>query len=367
MNRKRCRIISNWIADGTRCLSGLVMLCVAALAIFAGSALFAQSVEEVKKSLREPIRVLRKDGRVFRGNPISFEKDRFQLESTKSGEGEVVYTLKAENIDEFYFPGNEAQLLIKDLLKNDSHKEAMELFDALWRQQANLFSYLPNQRVRFFERYVDLALEQDDPAKAISIAKKMKTHVEEPLLTEKLEDAVLLGYFRLDLKKETNQLMKEWLDKAEAYHSSALGWRIKSWMRYDKKDYENALWVALYPITFSSQVPMPYLGHCYAIAIAAAHQMEKKDKARLLYQEMKERELEWPDDLPDRLLSIKAKYAPADKPQKKTNIKSKNSEQQEQPTSQEAASDKPKNKENASPENDTKENSKQPALPTRTN
>lgn len=256
------------------------------------------TVAQWEDELRQAVKVLRKDGRIFEGTGREFSPDSLQLHARMGG-GEVEFTIQAENIESITFPGSTIKQEINTLISNGDYATASQLLDTLFRQQANYFPYMREDEIEYFTRYVNLALTLEDPTRAIAVAKKMKKNLSDSFVIDHLEDAILLGYYRLNIRDETMKFVGQWLEKAGSYHSSALGWWIKAQLAYREADYEGALWTTLFPISLSSQFPMPFLDKCYVIAIASCHELEYEKKARLLYEEMQARYLDWPEDMPE--------------------------------------------------------------------
>lgn len=256
----------------------------------------SQTLDEVIAQLQEPVVIWTQDRRQFKGQGQNFSPDSFQLRA-REGIGEVEYTLRADNIATIIFPGEEAHTLIADLINKEQHEQALQLFAALFRQQANFFPYLSEQQIHYFSRYADLAMESGDYIQAIAVAKKMKPFLQNPFAVAHATDTMLLGYFRLNIADEVESHVNAWLNEAKPYHYSALGWWVKAQTHFDKQNYEATLWTSLYPITFSSQVPMPYLESCYTLAIASALALKNETQARQLYTEMQTRGFEWAEQL----------------------------------------------------------------------
>jgi len=273
----------------------LLLTLLITLAPVPASALITDAM---RKELYKPVQVVLSSGRTIKGICSNFKQDGFTMTRYIDG-GELEFNIKTSEIESITFPGKEIEQFLLQLIKNKQPAEALELYKILFVQRSAYFRYLPERDVHFFLPYVKIALDQSNPSLTIAIAQNIVPFIKAPQATEFLRDSILVAYYKLGLPEKTIELSKAWLQNAQRYHSSAVGWWIFAESKYKQDDFIGARWVSLYPIVFSSQVPMTDLNRCYVIAIASATALEDHGQAATLRAEMKQRKIPWPEDMPE--------------------------------------------------------------------
>ena len=256
----------------------------------------AQVMDEAEliQTFTQPIQIEKKDGRIFTGHPESITPNEITL-TTQVGEGEVVYVFRREEVARLSLPWEESLVLARDLAEERKLEDSLSLFRQLFLKQKPYLPFLGEKAVRPFLPFINALLENKAWEESIKVATHLLPFAREPATQEQLREAILLSHYYLQRYEKTLQLIKEWGAKEPLYPENALTWWLRAQTSLDQGDAETALWTSLHPIVFSSQFPLPWLEHCYAVAIAANHHLGEKKKADLLLQEMQERQLSWPE------------------------------------------------------------------------
>ena len=250
---------------------------------------------EIRTLLSEPFTVVVKNGSSYKGKLSRTDQGDLQI-LIESGDGEAILTFRAEEIDTLNFPGDALIPLAKEWIRDGNLAEARPLLLALYRQRRSYLPFLADSDVLLFTALPEASLLGGQPEDAIATARNLLPYVTSEPLREKLRAAVLLGYFRLGLKEEARKLAADWIARRDLYGDSALGWWIQARIDFEEKNFTGALWTSLHPIVFSGQMPMAYLSNCYALAIAASHELQKEEKAHWLLSEMQTCGFHWPKD-----------------------------------------------------------------------
>ncbi len=247
----------------------------------------------INKLLAGPVTVVIKTGAAYKGNISAANRGDLRLQ-IQSGGGEAILTWQKEEIESVIFPGSSLISLSADFVREGDLVGALPLLDALYRQRINFLSYLSDSELLLLTSLSEASLQVGHPADAIAVSRNLLPYLKGEPIREKLHGFILLGHYRLGLLEEAKSLAAEWIEKRDLYGDSALGWWIRAQIDFEEENYKEALWTSLHPIVFSGQMPMEYLGACYAVAIAASHELQKDAKAGLLYGEMQNRGLDWP-------------------------------------------------------------------------
>lgn len=253
------------------------------------------NIQQFEEALRAPVKVRTLTGQLFEGVPTRSEHGAIVFK-VFSGSGEIELPIKREDIADIAIPGSEYKRNVYELMEYGRYNEALTLLKPLYAQRVRFFPVL-EEEAEFFVTAVDANIAAGKPLDAVAIAKRLKPYITKPALIRKLDEAIIIGHYKdpLILYEESRALAQEWLAEARRYDDSALGWWIISQIDFEEKRYTDARRMAMKPIVFSGQLPVRYLQHCYAVAVAAAFAMEDEKHARLLLEEMTARGLTWPE------------------------------------------------------------------------
>ncbi len=245
--------------------------------------------------LNEPSSLYQKNGRGMTGQAVGVVDDRLVFKGNAAG-GSVEYSFSKDEVERLDFPGNELIIQANSLLDQGRYKEAVAIMEALYQQRARFFAFMPESDVIWFQKLADGAYAAGDYFLAVGVARNVRPYVTDARIRRELYDRELLAHYHLPLLDKTQALADEWVENWEPYGESALGWYVLGQLAYDRDEPDEALWLCLRPIVFSSQFHTDFLGHAYALAIGAAVEVEDFSQAEQLLQEMKERNLAWPEE-----------------------------------------------------------------------
>lgn len=249
----------------------------------------------IYRELQEPIQVKLKNKRTIPGHSINVSGDTLQI-GTSEGAGEIIFTFKTDEVDSFSIPGESYKTLVVEWIESGETEKALELIELLYMQRVQLIPLLPPSESNFFTYYIDLILDSDNPARAIAVTEVLRPQIESPAALRALDDAILESYHNLELYDEALPLAQAWVASRTPYSKSALGYYVLGTAALRTESYNEALDLALQPIVFSSPITNEKIAHCYAVAVSAALGLREKDYAIILYKEMLERELSWPEN-----------------------------------------------------------------------
>ena len=279
----------------------LSMQCVS----FGGS----RAEEEYTVDLSGPVTVYHQSGREFKGALGAVSEKEISVRAQVDA-GEVIYTFSRDDVRALTFPGEIFWSTAAEMQTDNKPYEAIRLMRALFDQRSRYLGWMRGEDVMRFTRLIDAYMRADQPIEAIAVAGRLAPVVQIPRVKRQLEEAVLLGHFRLGLKADARDLAGKWLEETPRFPESATGWWVLAKLQFDSQQYDDSLWTALRPIVFSGQLPVPYLEHCYATAIASAIEIEDLREADFLREEMSRRGLEWPDV--EDLAPYRDSYFPVD-------------------------------------------------------
>ena len=253
---------------------------------------------EIKRALDGPVQVLLDNGNRQKGEIVAWDGETLRLRVPLDA-GSATMTFTAENIRDIAFPGaNYFPTLAAWMRDPAHHDDALALFRAFYQQRGAFLRYMDAEERNLFLRYIRFALEQNKPLRAIAIIEVLRPHIENEARLKSLDEAILLGFFKANMRDRARRRARRWIADAGRAPDSALGWRVLAQIQFAAENHENAFWTALYPVAFSNQLPMEHLDACYAFAIASADALHMDAPRDRLTREMRERGIEWPAGIP---------------------------------------------------------------------
>jgi hypothetical protein len=289
--------LMNYFRGGTRSFRPFFTILILALPTLITAAIPPDELEVIDAELHQPIAVHLINGRTIPGHSIDVSGNYIQV-ATSEGAGEIIHTFNVNEVRDFTIPGESYKTLAVEWIDAGESDNAMELLQLLYLQRVKIIPLLPAAESHFFIYYVDLILQSDNPARAIAVTGILKPQISHPAALRLLEDAVLDSYNSLKLYDQARPLTQAWLATRNPYGDSALGYYTHSADLLRSEDFSGALDTALQPIVFSMPNPPNKLAHCYAAAISSAMGLRDPDYALILYAEMLERALTWPQTDP---------------------------------------------------------------------
>lgn len=269
---------------------------VLSTAIFLADGATAQPSLEAE--LSGPIEVELRDGRRHSGHPVSFRDDLLTIRIAAGG-GELEQGFPRDTIAKIHFSGAATERTAVALVAEGQLQEAIPFLEGLWRQRAPFLALLDAESLDLLSALPGAQLEGGDAYRAISLAKLLLPHAKSSSISNRLQEAILVGHFDLELFEEADALAHGWIRQQDKFPDSALGWRILAELALAQKDYDRVLWVALQPIAVAGPLPMDNIEDCYALAIHAYHLLEAPEEAAMLFLEMSSLNLPWPQGRPD--------------------------------------------------------------------
>ncbi|MEM8549621.1 MAG: hypothetical protein AAGF10_02425, partial [Verrucomicrobiota bacterium] len=207
-----------------------------------------------------------RDGQQYSGDAVYWRGDMLVLDKSV-GDGQVAFQFTRERVESVRFVNESLASALDHLRALGESEGALAELVAHYRRSEPFLEFLPRRDRLALAELVDYAYARGDDALAVGVALRLVTCIEDLDTQRRLQDAILLGYARLELDQE---LLAAALEQATRYGDSALGAYLLARQAYLLQDYESALSRALEPVVFSSQYPMAYLEHTYAVAILAA-------------------------------------------------------------------------------------------------
>ena len=275
------------------------MKAFAILPLLAVTAVFSNIDPElyanIRAELEEPIKADIGNLQPIEGHITKVSENQIEIKSSE-GIGEITFVFEKKQIEGFKLPGESYKSLALEWLYSGRSKEAHDLMQLLFEQRKSILPMLPPSESNFFVYYVRLILNSPRPARAIAIADLIRPQIKNPDALRDLDDSILESYYKIALYDEARALAETWIQSSPPHGESALGYYVLATDSLRNENHVHALDLALQPIVFSSSIPVSKLAHCYAAAIGATLKLRDKNHAIILYQEMQERRLDWPEE-----------------------------------------------------------------------
>ncbi len=225
----------------------------------------------------------------------------------ESDEGSATLFFKIEDIKTLEFLDEEIAQDGLEAWKNNQIKVAADLLKPVHKNRSAFLSLFPEMEISPPSLvYAKAQIELGQFLQAAGIAANlMKVKTSYGSLESEAEDLLLLAFYRMDRIEDAQIIAERWVKTRRPQFDSALGWWILGEYYLEKQIPKKARWLALQPITFSSQFHKDYLEECYPVVIAS-YLMEGEDEQALrTYHEFNDRNLIWPKNQhPEILLKI---------------------------------------------------------------
>ena len=261
---------------------------------------------EGSSSQPDEVDLTTKMGRTFRGVLNGIENNQLSLKIITPQNEEIIYRFSPAEVKNLSFTDQESEIIIDELLFLGNEPAAISLLKDITEKRLPYLPFLKSSQQEIFLTLTRLYLESSQEARALNLAETLLPSTTDPVAKRFLRDAILQCHFQLGKNAATYALAKQWCQETSLPTPSALGWKILASLAYDEERWEEAIWIALQPITFSSYLPTDYLPDCYAIAIASCHEIGDTEKAKTLFNEMVDQSLQWPGDI--RFLALYSHY-----------------------------------------------------------
>lgn len=205
-------------------------------------------------------------------------------------------------------------------LKNQPWLEDLDLlisdYERQYAQRAPFFYCQDYGQIAFFTPLIELLYMRDRLAEATAIAETLLARLtsyadaDSEAWLAPVQRLIALCLWHQGRKEEAMKVCRDLITKQrqratsqDGCHAPPLNGFAYSLLARILLDTDgedpatDALHAALTPVTFAGPLDLPYLGHCYAVAIAAADRVGAGDELRYLAGEMTARGLLWPPDL----------------------------------------------------------------------
>ncbi len=244
------------------------------------------------EELRKPLTIFVRGGRRFDGTLAGFDGEKLSLRTIQAG-GEIVMSFPQEDIERIFFPGGSILEATRATIRSGDMPAALPYLEALLAIRYPIFPLLPPDQRSLYAEIPFAALSIDRPAAAIAYVEALRPYYTREGDLEKLRAAELLGRYILDLSDEAREQAENRIEREGRFPESALGHFVLGAIQFREGSYADSLQTSLEPIVFTGQIPVPYLGHCYALAVASTHVLGNDKHRDQLLGEMRERGIPW--------------------------------------------------------------------------
>lgn len=267
-----------------------------ATTLLALAALFSGFVraDEILAPLEWQATIVTQSDRVYRGWLDGYRAQRVRLR-VPADNGEVIYQFSVDEIRTLVFPSAQRT---DEALETDPSADVLGVLEETWSER---IAYLPAldrpNRIPLLV-YAEALLKDGHPLEAIARGRRLKGIALDTDERERMDAVVIVGHEQADLLEEASVLAEIWCREHEASGASVLGWVVLARQALRQEKWDEAIWLALHPIAFGHDATVSDLDMCYGAAIAANLNLENAEQAVVLFNEMRERGIQWPDGEP---------------------------------------------------------------------
>jgi len=264
--------------------------------LFVVCPLWAQTpadLPELLAALDGPVTLQTAQGTDITGSVTAVSPQAITL-TQQVGVGSVEYTYAKEDVFRVHLPGTGNVELAQAWLATGETEAGLTLLQAVFKQRAPFFPYLPPAEPPVFLALVEALNRQERGAEALAVGLQIEPWLQTEAAQRRWQDGRLLATYFAGMYAEARALADAWIARQDRYADSALGWGIAASLARKRGEPKASLELAMHPIVFSTNNRLPFLAHAYAMAIMAAVELEEYALARSLEAEMTTRDLTWP-------------------------------------------------------------------------
>lgn len=259
--------------------------------------------QAIMAELAKPVLIKLTNGAQIVGHSVKLQ-DRKLLVGTSSEGGEARFTFDTSQLQQIQLPGKAIQAQAVQALESQQPKLARGFFERLYYQRVNLLPILPAAESQFFIGYAQIVFSDDEAAAALGICQKIHAQIVNSGSQRQLQILRLQCYERLQLHQKSIPLATELIESNRWQPNSGLAHWILANAHYNQGNYDSALHTALEGIVLDTRPYGAYLNGCYAVAALSALKLKQLEYAQNLYQEMQNRHLTWPHNMPSALAKL---------------------------------------------------------------
>jgi hypothetical protein len=261
--------------------------------------LFCESIwaDEVLAPLEWQATVVTQGGRVYRGWLDGYRSQRVRLR-VPADEGEAIYQFSVDAIRSLIFPRTQKADEALAALEMDPDADVLGVLEETWSERIAYMPALDRPNRAPLLAYAEALLKDGHPLEAVARGRRLKGIALDTDERERMDTVVIVGHEQAGLLEEASILAEVWCQGHEASGSSVLGWVILARQALRQEAWDEAIWLALHPIAFGHDATVSDLDMCYGAAIAANLNLENAEQAVVLFNEMQERGIQWPDEEP---------------------------------------------------------------------
>ncbi len=214
------------------------------------------------------------------------------------GKGEISITLPWDRIQRVNLPEVDWGKNMEGRLKEQSARDVLENLRRGYEAWIPLMPLMKEDQLIPLLNLVRLEASAGSGWNALQLARLLERKIETPAVLNELQQWIL----RLlrDLSPDEAMLYAEsWVAAKPWYKGRLFGYWALADIELQRGNAEKALWVSLEAIVCGGGISEAWLSHCYVAAMAAGLQLQELDLAGRLLKEMTDRQIVWPDSLPE--------------------------------------------------------------------
>ena len=236
-------------------------------------------------------------GKVYRGWLDGYRDDRVRLRLTADG-GEAIYQFAPGEIRSLVFPDADQADEAMTAADPDPTGDTLQVLERIWTNRAPYLPALDSANRAPLLLYAEGLLASKRPLEAVARARRLTGIALDEAESERMAAVVLLGYEEAGLHEEAVVLAENWCRTHPASGPSVIGWAVLARQGLREKNWEEVLWLGLHPVAFGHDSSAVGLNACYAAVVAAGLELDDAATAVAVFNEMQEREIDWPEHEP---------------------------------------------------------------------
>lgn len=232
-------------------------------------------------------------GKALQGN-LTGRQSIYVILASKVAQGEIVRRLKPDEIAHIHFSDSTTKQEVIDRYAATDPQQTTFLLESLVRRRLPYMDLLSHSDETLFAMLLESYINSGRANDALDRAKLWRTKLRFPDIVDQLDELQIVAARSSDHLEEAAFYSKRWIDAGKSARETALPWSVLAEKALIESQTEDALWLALNPIVFTYPAQPRFLENAYEIAIFSAFQLEDREYASTLYNDMRKRNLSWP-------------------------------------------------------------------------
>ncbi len=239
--------------------------------------------------------IVLKTGSEVRGKLTGWNAGYISISIGRTGES-VERRVRQEEVASLQFHDEQQQEEAIGLLHLEEHEKATIPLHDLAIRRATYLGLLDAEQERWLITYMRTCLKARKEEQILHYAKLWQPKIRSESHLNSVSELKIRSALNLGRLEEAALYADYWIESGLSSKNTAIAWIALAKKAFREEEFQDALWLSLQPIAFSNALAPHDMGQSYAIAIKSAKSLDQISYSNILYEEMLERHIQWPEN-----------------------------------------------------------------------